>query len=124
MFYTLLIVLHVVASVLLIAIILMQSAKGEGLSGAFGMGSGSTSLFGADTATILTKGTVALAVIFAITCLSIALIQASRGKSQVIISEKTATEQTQPKTTVSGEAADTITNEIDSAEETPDTAAQ
>ena len=79
MFYTLLIVLHICSSLLLILLVLMQSAKGEGLSGAFGMGSGTTSLFGADTATVLTKGTVVLAVIFAVTSLSLALLQAHRG---------------------------------------------
>jgi len=84
MFYTLLVIIHVIASALMILLILMQSSKGEGLSGAFGMGTGSSALFGADTATVLTKGTVVLAVIFAITCLSIALIQTHRGKSRVL----------------------------------------
>ena len=82
--YTLLIILHVVASACLIGLVLMQSAKGEGLSGAFGMGGGAQSLFGADTATVLTKGTIVMAVIFAFTCISIAMVQFHRGKSRVL----------------------------------------
>ena len=83
MLYTLLIILHVLTSVCLIAIILMQSAKGEGLAGAFGMGGGAQSLFGADTATVLTKGTVVLAIIFAVTTLSLMLVHVHKGKSLV-----------------------------------------
>jgi preprotein translocase subunit SecG len=82
--YTLLIILHVAASACLIGLVLMQSAKGEGLSGAFGMGGGAQSLFGADTATILTKGTIVMAIIFALTCISIAMVQFHRGKSLVV----------------------------------------
>ncbi len=122
MFYTLLIVVHVVTSILLIVIILMQSAKGEGLSGAFGMGSGTTSLFGADTATVLTKGTVVLAVIFAVTCRSIAVAQIRRGKSQVAF-DKEPVAQTQLETAPSAEGADTATQDIGNTGETPDTAA-
>lgn len=88
MFYTLLIILHIFSSLLLILLVLMQSSKGEGLSGAFGMGSGTTSLFGADTATVLTKGTVVLAVIFSVTSLSLALWQAHSGKSQIDFEDK------------------------------------
>ena len=80
---TLLIIIHVLASACLIGLVLMQSAKGEGLSGAFGMGGGAQSLFGADTATVLTKGTIVMAIIFALTCLSIAMIQVHQSKSVV-----------------------------------------
>ena len=80
---TLLIIIHVLASACLIGLVLMQSAKGEGLSGAFGMGGGAQSLFGADTATVLTKGTVVMAIIFAVTCLSIAMVQLHQNKSVV-----------------------------------------
>ena len=80
---TLLIIIHVLASACLIGLVLMQSAKGEGLSRAFGMGGGAQSLFGADTATVLTKGTIVMAIIFALTCLSIAMIQVHQSKSVV-----------------------------------------
>lgn len=90
MFYTLLIIVHVLASVLMILVVLMQSSKGEGLSGAFGMGSGSSALFGADTANILTKATVVFATIFALTSLGIALIQTHRGKSIAMLPDQGA----------------------------------
>ncbi len=81
MLFGLLVVVHIIASILLIVTILMQSAKGEGLSGAFGMGSGTSSFFGADTATVLTKTTAVLAIIFMITCITIAYILKEKGKS-------------------------------------------
>jgi len=103
MLYTLLIISHILASVCLIVIVLMQSAKGEGLSGAFGTGGGSQSLFGADTATVLTKGTVVLAIAFAITCILIAMVQLHRGKS-LVRPELPAAEATIPADDVSDTA--------------------
>jgi preprotein translocase subunit SecG len=77
----LLLVIHILAAVLICIVILMQSSKGEGLSGAFGMGQGTTSFFGADTANVLVKITTVLAVIFMLTSLSLAYVQAQQAKS-------------------------------------------
>ena len=79
MFYGLLIGLHILAAILLIIIVLMQAAKGGGLSGAFGTGMGSSPLFGAATSTVLVRTTTVLAIVFAITCISIATIQSRRA---------------------------------------------
>ena len=127
--YTLLVIIHIAASLLIILLVLMQSSKGEGLSGAFGMGSGSSAIFGADTANVLTKATVVLAVVFAVTCLSIAMWQIHQGQSAV---ESAATGQeagsgiaSDVSDTATGTEGDTITEGTDvidtSPEETPDT---
>jgi len=63
----------------MIVIILMQASKGGGLSGAFGTGAGSSPLFGAATSSVLVRTTTVLAVIFAVTCISLAAIQAKRS---------------------------------------------
>lgn len=78
---TLLLIIHVLVAVLICIVILMQSSKGQGLSGAFGMGEGTTSFFGADTANVLVKITTALAVTFMLTSLALAYYQAQHAKS-------------------------------------------
>jgi len=87
MLATLLLIIHIVVAVLMCIVILMQSTKGEGLSGAFGMGQGTSTFFGADTANVLVKITTVLAVIFMLTSLSLAYIQAQRARS---VTEKKA----------------------------------
>ncbi len=62
----LLVVIHVLLCVLLIALILMHSGKDSGLSGAFGVGGGS-SAYGGSSAIVeknLTRITVIVAVLF------------------------------------------------------------
>jgi len=83
MFYGLLVGIHVLVGFLMMLVILMQASKGGGLSGAFGTGAGSSPLFGAATSTVLVRTTTVLAIIFAITCLSIAAIQSKRASLRV-----------------------------------------
>ena len=77
---TLLLIIHIIVAVFMCVVILMQSSKGEGLSGAFGLGQGTTSFFGADTANVLVKITVVLAVVFMLTSLSLAYIQSRKAR--------------------------------------------
>ncbi len=70
-----LIAIEVITSVLLIAIILVQKAKGGGLGLAFG-GGATDSLFGSRAGNVLTKGTVILAVIFMVNTVFLAIIYA------------------------------------------------
>lgn len=64
-FHGLLIFIEIVSAVLLIAIILLQKTKDEGLGLAFGAGVGET-LFGSRAGNVLTKITIGLAVVFLI----------------------------------------------------------
>jgi len=68
----------------MVILILMQSGKGGGLSGAFGAGGGSeSSVFGANTATVIMKATGVLAAIFMISCIAVAATQKMRYKPRI-----------------------------------------
>ncbi len=68
--FTAMVIFHTIICILLVISILMQSAKGEGLAGAFGGGGGlSGAVFGGrGAATFLSKATSILAVVFFVNC--------------------------------------------------------
>lgn len=80
--YAFLIAIHIIVSIFLIAVILLQAGRGGGLADTFG-GSQMQSLFGTKSAGILTKLTTVCATVFILTCLSIAIISSQRSKSIV-----------------------------------------
>jgi preprotein translocase subunit SecG len=82
MLYIFVISIHVIASLILIAVILLQAGRGGGLSETFGGGSTQT-LFGTKTNVFLTRATAASAIIYIITCLTLAVMTSHRGKSLV-----------------------------------------
>ncbi|RMD59450.1 MAG: preprotein translocase subunit SecG [Nitrospirae bacterium] len=94
--YTFLVILHVIICLFLIIVVLLQSGKGAQIGATFG-GSSQT-LFGASGATtFLNKLTTAMAVLFMLTSLTLALIS---GKKESIILErniKQPTKVTVPK---------------------------
>ena len=73
-------VIHVVVSVVLVLIILLQTGKGSDVSAMFGGGGANTLFGGTSGATFLSKLTSAAAIIFMITCLVLAWMSA-RQKS-------------------------------------------
>lgn len=75
---TVFISLHVTACILLILIILIQSGRGGGFVEGF---AGVESMFGTKTNSFLTRATTILAVLFFITCISLALLSARQSKS-------------------------------------------
>ena len=71
--------IHITASLLLILIVLMQSAKGGGLGGAFG---GVTeTAFGSRAGTFLTRLTTTFAILFMITSLTLAVLSSQKRVS-------------------------------------------
>ncbi|MCD6588170.1 MAG: preprotein translocase subunit SecG [Candidatus Fermentibacteraceae bacterium] len=71
---TVLTFLHSVICVLLIAVVLLQKSKGDGLSGAFGGGGALTASFGnRGAASLLSKATSVLAVLFMVASFLLAL---------------------------------------------------
>jgi len=75
----LIIVLHIIISILLIVIILMQSGRGGGLTER--LAAGAESIFGSKTNVFLVRATTGLAIVFLITCLSLAFLSTQRSKS-------------------------------------------
>ncbi|MFA6321699.1 MAG: preprotein translocase subunit SecG [Candidatus Omnitrophota bacterium] len=89
MLYGLIIAIHVIASLVLIAVILLQAGRGGGLSETFG-GSSTQTLFGTKTSLFLTRATAASAIIYILTCLTLAVMTGHRGRSLVMQSPMTA----------------------------------
>jgi preprotein translocase subunit SecG len=79
-----LVAVEVVISILLVVIILMQRAKNEGLGLAFGSGMGEA-LFGSRAGNILTKLTIAFAIVFMVNTLLLSLVY-SGGRAQTLMS--------------------------------------
>lgn len=96
--YILLIIIHVIVSVALIAVVLLQSGKGAEMGASFGA-SGSQSVFGAGGGnTFMSKMTTGAAIIFMLTSLSLAYLSGKSGSSS-IMSSKSATKATPQKQT-------------------------
>lgn len=81
MLFMLVAFVHVVVCILLIVAVLLQSGKDAGLSGAFGLGGGGQTIFGARAGDVLTKATTVLAVMFVLTCLAFTRIRPSGAGS-------------------------------------------
>ena len=76
-----LIIIHVVVSIALIMIVLLQTGKGADMGAAFGGGSSQT-LFGSTGAsTFLSKLTTIAAIIFMLTSLALAYYSSNRTRS-------------------------------------------
>lgn len=80
--YGLVIAIHVIASLMLIAVILLQAGRGGGLSETFGSSSTQT-ILGTKTSVFLKRATAVSAVVYIITCLTLAVMTGHRGRSLV-----------------------------------------
>jgi len=87
--YVALIIFHVLASAAIIGIVLLQAGKGADIGSAFG-GAGSQAVFGSmGTPTVLGKITTGIAVLFAITSFTLAILGGTQGSS--VVREPTST---------------------------------
>jgi preprotein translocase subunit SecG len=79
--YAFVMVVHILVSLFLIIVILLQGGRG-GLGEALG-GAGAQSLIGGGANVVMTKLTAAVATIFMVTCLSLAVLSTARGRSVI-----------------------------------------
>ncbi len=91
--FVFIITIHVITCSLLILIVLVQQGKGGGLLDSL---SSAESIFGTKTNTFLIKATSVLAVVFFISCLSLALLSVRKNKSLIETSYKPASETQAP----------------------------
>ncbi len=94
---------HVIFAIAMIAIVLLQTGKGAGLSGVFGAGGAASESFfgGRGPGTFLTKLTTVAAIMFMVTSLVLAKLSAMpRGGRSIMEDRKTkAAEKARPKPT-------------------------
>lgn len=81
MMYSLVIVVHVLVSLVLIIIILVQGGRG-GMAETLG-GSAAQSLFGGGANVVMTRVTAIGAGLFMVTCLTLAVLSSQRGRSVI-----------------------------------------
>jgi preprotein translocase subunit SecG len=78
--YIFLIVVHLIACIVLVLTILMQSGRGGGLSESFGSSSTAT-IFGTSASNFLQKATSVCAIVFLLTSLSLAVLSSRKSRS-------------------------------------------
>ncbi|HAF07045.1 MAG: preprotein translocase subunit SecG [bacterium] len=81
--FTLILIIHILVSVLLVVLILLQQSKG-GMSEMFGGGGQENLLSGFGTENILTKTTAILAVVFMLTSFSLAIMTSKVNRTPQI----------------------------------------
>lgn len=99
--FAVLLPIHIIIAVLLIIVVLLQQAKGAGLSPVFG---GGQSIFGAKGATpFLSKLTIALAVLFMVTSILLAIspkLSTKQGSIEKELQKELNTTKTAPPAVV------------------------
>lgn len=95
--YIALSIFHLLVTLGLILIVLLQSGKGADIGAAFGGGSSQTVFGGRGAATFLSKLTSALAILFMLTSLTLTILASQRGGSTVVGEEATRPTQSAPR---------------------------
>ncbi len=96
--YLALVILHLIVALALILIVLLQTGKGADIGAAFGGGSSHTVFGTRGATTFLHKLTTAMAIIFMITSLTLAILAGTKGTSSVITKEEKREEVPAPPT--------------------------
>jgi preprotein translocase subunit SecG len=94
--YIALSMVHLLVTLGLILIVLLQSGKGADIGAAFGGGSSQTVFGGRGAATFLSKMTSVLAILFMLTSLTLTILASQRGSSSVVGEDRPRPAQTAP----------------------------
>lgn len=92
---TVLIGIHILVSIAMIVIILLQMGKGAQAGASFGAGSSQT-MFGATGGNVMTKITAGVAIVFMLTSLSLAYFYGSPASKSIMPGSVTAPAQSAP----------------------------
>ncbi len=114
--YQLALVVHVLACILLLIVVLMQSGRGGGLTQAF---AAAESVFGPKTNSLLVRATTILALVFLVTSLSLAYLSAQKDKS--LLMHEALKEQTIDPNKLFDDASKNVQTIEINAMEAPDT---
>jgi preprotein translocase subunit SecG len=90
---TIIVVIHVIVSIALIMIILLQTGKGADMGAAFGGGASQTLFGSSGSSTFLGKLTTVAAVVFMLTSLVLAYKSGHRTPSSIMMESKPPIEQ-------------------------------
>lgn len=82
MLYGFVMAIHVIVSLVLISVILLQAGRGGGLSESFG-GSQTQTILGTKTSVFLKRATAVSAVLYILACLALGVMTSHRGRSLV-----------------------------------------
>ena len=88
-----LLIIHVVVSIALILIVLLQTGKGADMGAAFGGGSSQALLGSTGTSTFLSKATTIAAIVFMITSIGLAYISGHKQESSIMLKTKSPIEK-------------------------------
>jgi preprotein translocase subunit SecG len=94
--YLALSIFHLLVTLGLILIVLLQSGKGADIGAAFGGGSSQTVFGGRGAATFLSKMTSALAILFMLTSLTLTVLASQRRSSSVVREDRPGQTQSGP----------------------------
>ncbi len=96
--HTVVLTIHVLLAIAVIGLVLIQQGKGADAGAAFGSGSSATVFGAGGSGSFLTRMTTALATLFFVTSLALAVIAANRGDEadSVVDRAAPATEQADP----------------------------
>lgn len=76
--------MHIVAALLLIMVVLLQSGKGAAMGAVFGSGSSQTMFGSSGAGNFLTKLTTGAAIVFMVTSLTLAMSLTTKGQDSVV----------------------------------------
>jgi preprotein translocase subunit SecG len=97
MLYALLVAIHVLVSVVLILVVLLQTGKRADLAGAFGGGGSQTAFGPRGTASVLSKATTVSAVMFMVTSLALSILSSQQsGSRSTVLDDVDGPEQSAP----------------------------